>query len=265
MMESTAFFNAKATTKDIGLFLDIDSKRDIIKEFHFDGPRASLYKAEMEELKALVLGKTLEEAKDINRASLMFETRLNNDHKAVTSTGLWLLREAIASYMGESRFFKEDRDLLCLCFSVTKRDIVQKVLNNRDFELKTLLQETMAPSACGSCRGPILSLIEETRNAHGMIKGLDHSRSRFDKDGNWIKIAGHYPGPLLIKLDELKDEWMKREGIVDQFSIELVNIEGFHVSVKINSTNEKTVSGLLSALTDFWKSKLGILFFLQSV
>ena len=62
MMESTAFFNAKATTKDIGLFLDIDSKRDIIKEFHFDGPRASLYKAEMEELKALVLGKTLEEA-----------------------------------------------------------------------------------------------------------------------------------------------------------------------------------------------------------
>ncbi len=265
MMESTAFFNAKATTKDISLFLDIDPKRDVIKEFHYDGPEASRYKIEMEEIKLRVLGKALDEVLALTRASFVFETKLENEQKAVTSTGLWLLREALASYLGESRFFKEDRDLLCLCFSVTKRDIVNKVLSNRDFELKTLLQETMATSACGSCRGPIMALIEETRNAHGLIKGLDHSKSRYDKDGKWIKIAGLYPGPLLIKLDELKKEWMEREAITGQFDIELTDIEGFHISVKINSTNEKTVSGLLSALTDFYKSRLGVLLFLQSV
>lgn len=265
MMESTAFFNAKATTSDVSLFLDIDPKRDVIKEFHYDGPHAFSHKAEMEEIKELVLGKDLESVRNLKRSDLYFEKRLSDDHRPVTSVGLWLLREALASYAGESRFYKEERDLICLCFSVTKKDIVKKVLANRDFELKTLIQETMASSACGSCRNPIQSIIDETRSAHGMIKGLDHSKSRYDKDGKWIKVAGMYPGPLLIKLDELKDEWMKREGIVGQFEMELVQIEGFHVSVKVNSTSEKTVSGLLSALTDFLKSRLGVLFFLQSV
>lgn len=265
MMESTAFFNAKAVTPDVSLFLDIDPKRDTIKEFHFDGPKASHFAVEMQELKLLTLGKTLEDIKKITRASISVETKLPNGVLPVMPVGLWLLKKAIATYAGEGRFYKEQNDMVCLCFSVSKADIVKKVLANKDFELKTLIHDTMASSACGSCRMPIEKLIIDTRNVHGLIKGMDHSKARLDPQGNWIKVAGMYPGPLLIKLDELKREWMEREKITDQFEIELIHIEGLHLTVSINSTNDKTVAGLMSALTDFLKSKLGVLFFLKSI
>lgn len=264
-MESTAFFNAKATLPEVSLFLDIDPRKDTIKDFHFDGPRASHYTVEMQELKLLTMGKTLEEVKRLTRDKISLETKLLNEKTPVMPVALWLLKKAIATYAGEGRFFKEQHDMVCLCFSVTKSDIVKKVLAHKDYELKTLIQDTMASSACGSCRAPIEKMIIDTRNAHGLIKGLDHSKARFDAQGKWIKVAGMYPGPLLIKLTELKNEWMVREKITEQFKIEFTNIEGLHLTVSIDSTNEKTVAGLMSALTDYLKSRLGVLFFLKSV
>ena len=259
MMESTAFFNAKASTSEVSLFLDINPKNDSIKDFFYDGPNAAFYERELEELKNFCMGRSLEEIKSIKRKSLTYEK------KSLAPLSFWLLKKAIADYEGESRSLKEEKDMVCLCFSVSKKDIVAKVLGNKDFELKSLIQETMASSACGSCRSLIETIIKDTRNSHGLIKGLDHSKSRLDKEGKWIKIAGMYPGPLLIKLEFLKNEWMKREGIVGQFDIEWVDIEGLHLSVRINSTNEKTVAGLLSALTDYIKSELGVLFFLKTL
>lgn len=264
MMESTAFFNARATLPEISLFLDIDPRKDTIKDFHFDVPKLSSYGVEMQELKELVMGKTIEDVKKISREKMTLETKLPNGKIPVIPVGLWLLKKAITTYAGEGRFFREQQDMVCLCFSVTKSDIVKKVLAHKDYELKTLIQDTMASSACGSCRSPIEKMIIETRNTHGLIKGLDHSKARLDAQGNWIKVAGMYPGPLLIKLSELKNEWMLRENITEQFKIEFINIEGLHLTVEIDSTSEKVVDGLLSALTDFLKSKLGILFFLKS-
>jgi bacterioferritin-associated ferredoxin len=257
-------FNAKAKVFGLSLSLDIDPKREVINDFFFEGANSPHYKNELEELQALTIGKTLEEVRIIKRSQLKSETKLANGSNALAPMGLWLFKKAIASYVGHGRFYKEQPDMLCLCFSVTKKEIVKKVLANKNFELKTLIQETMASSACGSCRLPIEKLILETRNKHGLIKGLDHAQSRFDEKGQWLKVAGLYPGPLLIKLDELKKQWMKRENIEGQFVLEFTNIEGLHVTVEINSTNEKTIQGLLSALTDYLKSELGVLFFLQS-
>ena len=264
MMESTAFFNAKASLPAISIFLDIDLKKDTIKDFHFDGPKLSQYTVEMQELKGLVIGKTLEEAKKITRNNLSLETKLPNGKLPFIPVGLWLFKKAITTYTGEGRYFKEQHDMVCLCFSVTKGDIIKKVLAHKDYELKTLIQDTMASSACGSCREPIEKLIIDTRNAHGLIKGLDNSKARLDAQGNWIKVAGMYPGPLIIKLTELKNEWMVREKITEQFKIEFTNIEGLHLTIEIDSESEKVINGLIAALTDFLKSKLGVLFFIKS-
>jgi bacterioferritin-associated ferredoxin len=263
MLASTAFFNASAAIPGLNLFLDIDPKKDIIKDFFFAGPKADHYKIELQELRLLTVGKTIEESKNIFRSDLTLETELSEGVKAIAPVSLWLLKKAIESYVGHGRFYKEQSDMLCLCFSVTKRDIVKKVLGNKNFELKTLIQDTMASSACGTCRIPIEKLILETRMTHGLIKGLDHAKSRFDDKGQWLKVAGLYPGPLLIVLEDLKNKWMEREKIVGQFKIEFTNIEGLHLTVMIDSTNEKTVNGLLSALTEYLKSELGVLFFLE--
>lgn len=264
MLGSTAFFNAKATLPELSLFLDIDPKNDTIKEFFFDGPKSTHYKTELEELRNLVIGKSLHNANLITRSELQFEAELSPGKKSLAPLGLVLLKSAIESYVGHGRFFKEQTDMLCLCFSVTKRDVVKKVLANKDFELKTLITETMASSACGSCRTIIEKTIIDTRLSHGLIKGLDHSKSRFDKSGQWLKVAGMYPGPLLIKLEDLKNKWMEREQITEQYKIEFINIEGLHLTLNINTDNEKTIQGLLSAFTDYLKSELGVLFFLKT-
>ncbi|MBY0414363.1 MAG: (2Fe-2S)-binding protein, partial [Bdellovibrionales bacterium] len=231
MLGPTAFFNASATLPEIGLFLDIDPKNDCIKDFFFDGPKSSHYKLELEELRILAINKNLSEVKKIIRTDLSFEVLLENSNKATAPIGLWLLQKAISGYEGEARYYREQSDMVCLCFSITKKDIVKKVLSNKDFELKTLIQDTMASSACGTCRKPIEKIILETRLSHGLIKGLDHSKSRFDEKGEWLKVAGFYPGELLIKLEELKQEWMKREEIADQFKIEFTDIEGLHLTL----------------------------------
>ena len=265
MMETTAFFNASASLHGVSLFLDINSKTETIKDFFYSGNTASHFSVELDELKMLVVGKTLSEIQNLKRSDLQFVTETKYQNAPILPLGLTLLRLAISDYQGENRFYKEEKDMVCLCFSVTKRDIVQGVLSDKDFELKTLIQKTMASSACGSCRTPIEKIILETRHQHGLIKGLDHSRSRFDAKGEWIKILGLYPGPLLIKIDELKIAWMKREGINEQYKIEFTNIEGFHLDVKITPGSEKTNAALLSALSDYLKNELGILFFLHAV
>ena len=263
-MESTLFFNAKAQACDVTLFLDINPKNDVIKEFSYEGANAPRYKIELEELKLLAMGKPLSEAILIKRSQLQYVTEIRNNKEAISALGLTLLKSAITDYLSQERFYKEQHDMVCLCFSVTKKDIVEQVFSDKDFELKTLIQKTMASSACGSCRVSIEKIIVETRNQHGLIKGMDHSKSRLDANGKWIKFAGLYPGPLLIRLDELKKVWMTREGILDQYEIEFLDIEGLHLTVKINPSNEKSNAGLLSALSDYLKSELGILFFLHS-
>lgn len=265
MMETTAFFNATASLHGVSLFLDINSKTETIKDFFYSAGSDSDFNVELDELKMLVVGRTLSEIQDIRRADLQFVTETKNDNAPILPLGLTLLRAAVSDYQGENRFYKEEKDMVCLCFSVTKRDIVLGVLSDKDFELKTLIQKTMASSACGSCRAPIEKIILETRHQHGLIKGLDHSRSRFDAKGEWIKILGLYPGPLLIKIDQLKNAWMKREGISEQYQIEFTNIEGFHLDVLITPASEKTNAGLISALSDYLKNELGILFFLHAV
>lgn len=274
MLGSTAFFNASAILPDLGLFLDIDPKNDLIKDFFFDGPKVAFYKIELEELRLLCLEKTIDEVKLIRRDQLNFESGLEitKGVKAVAPMGLWLLREAIATYEGRTPYFREHSDMVCLCFSVSKKDIVKKVLSNKDFELKTLIQDTMASSACGTCRRPIEKIIEDTRLLHGLIKGLDHSKSRFNELGEWLKVANLYPGELLIKLDELKIEWMKREQIEDKFAIEFTEIEGLHLTLSVHALNngqkipcdEKKAQALMLALTDYFKSFLGVLLFLHS-
>src|SRR5690606_31825454 len=146
-----------------------------------------------------------------------------------------LLKEAILEYLGENKTFPEEEDLLCLCFGVTKKDIINSTMGNKDFDLKTLIQTTRATSACGSCKPLIEDLISRTRLQYGLIKGLGNSRSRKNLQGQWIKIAGLYPGALLLMIDDYKNEWMKREEIFEQLTIEFVNIEGHHLDVEIIS------------------------------
>jgi bacterioferritin-associated ferredoxin len=263
------FFNAKASYKDlVTLYLDISPKDDTLKDFFYDGPKAFSYQEELEELKTLSLGKTITELKFLSRNELSHEHKNGRFKKSVSALSLTLLKEAILLYLGENKTYREVSDYVCVCFGVTKKEIAKAVIANKNYSLTTLVQETKATSACGLCLKAAEELILKTRLENGLIEGMDNSRSRVNSAGEWIKILGLYPAELLIKIDELKMEWMEREKINDQFALEIIDISGFHLDFKVQTKNGEKVdstraTGLLSALSEYLKSKTGVLFFLH--
>lgn len=250
------------------LSLDVDLKSEKIIDFKYSGELSSHYELELFELKNLVLEKSVKDALIINREHLKKQTTLANGKLAIIPLSLWLLHKAVEDYYGGNNHLPEQSDLICLCFGVSQKDLEKEILNRPDYDLAKLIAETKATSACGNCLKDIKKTMQEIREKNGLILGLDHSKSRFDNLGHWIKIKNLYPAQLLIKLDDLKSEWMKREKIVDQFEIEILNIEGFHLWVSIKSKKNAIESSdklekILHALGEFWQSEVGAFFFLH--
>lgn len=267
-MNSQLFFNTRATLNGVTLSIDIDSKSEQVKSLLFQTTNKEIlnnHRASFEELTNKLTGQNVSWARSFTRSHLENEFTLKNGRKAIAPLGLALINLAIEEYYGESTYLAEEKDWLCLCYGVTESDIESYVLNDKNLELKNIIEITKASSACGSCKDPLIKIIDDIRLKHGLIKGLDHSRSRYDDKGHWIKIANMYPGPLSIKLDDLKNEWMKREEISGAYELIIKGIEGFHIDIEVHGADVKVRLSLLGALSDFYKSKLGILFFLHSV
>jgi|GEM_PF-764894 len=260
--------NAEARTKnakgeDLQLLLDIDLSSQKVLEMRAKGALAAAHAEELKEIESAILGQSIESILKLKRSDFRFSEKA----KAMATPGFWLLHRAIENYLGSEAVLAEAKDRLCLCFGVGVHDLRKEILKRPDYELKHLIAETFATSACGSCLPSIRKTMEDLRLSHGMIEGLTHSKGRFDKAGNWVKVKGMYPGPLLVFLDEARKTWMKREQIESQFSIEFTQIEGLHLTVKITETGKEIerdrAEKILQALSDYLKSDTGILFFLH--
>lgn len=256
----------------LNIFIDVDLKTEKIQDIYFKGNLETKYSLELNQLKNLVLNHSISDALLLKRSNLKDEVRLENGNFALASLSLWLLHLAIDDYRGNSASLNEQNDFLCLCYGIGLRELRTQVLSRSNYELSHLISETMATSACGSCKVLIQNALVTIREEHGLILGLDHSQSRLDKAGRWLKIKNLYPADLLIRLDDLKKTWMKREKILEQFEIEIVKIEGYHLWLTIllkenvehsSKISSKQSEGLLVALGDFWHSELGALFFLH--
>ncbi|MGZ3809707.1 MAG: (2Fe-2S)-binding protein [Bacteriovorax sp.] len=263
---TSTYKNAKG--EDLVLSLDIDLKKQSVQEFKVSGSKASQYAEELASLKELVLYRPLQDIQRLKRSDLKAEVLTKNNKRSLAPLSLWLLQKALDDYLGESAHLEEQKDLLCLCFGVGRSDLKREILRRSDYDLPQLIAETKATSACGSCLSLIKQTILDLRHEHGLIKGLDHSKSRYDLEGHWLKIKGLYPGELLVKLDDLLRIWMKRERLTDQFEMDIQKIEGHHIWLKVQSLREggadlDRFEKILKALGEFWKSEMGVLFFLH--
>lgn len=258
-------YNASSLIGHVKLSLDIDSKSDVIKGAHFDllTNKAEKYQAEMSELVTLITHRKLSDCRKIKRSHFQFETKNKEGHFFLRPLGLTLLFSAIEDYLGEDHCIKENNQTICSCFNVSIKDITSRVLHDKNYDIGMLVKETMATSGCSTCLNPIKALIEKTRDEYGLIKGLDNSRSRFDANGNWIKVAGLYPGELLIKLEDLKNDWLVANELDDKLEIEFTDIEGLHLTVKMDVSDDFKKKLFIEALSDYFKEKLGILFFIH--
>ncbi|MDO9182830.1 MAG: (2Fe-2S)-binding protein, partial [Bacteriovorax sp.] len=180
--------NATATYKnleglELKLFLDIDLKSENIQDFYYKGSLAQKYEEELNELKNIVLNHSYEEALSLDRKFLQNEIKLPNGNLPIASMGLWLIHQAIEDYLGNDSTINSQNDLLCLCYGIGKKELKKEILNRSDYHLKDVIAETMATSACGSCREAIIKTMKDLREEHGLIQGMAHSNTRLDKSG----------------------------------------------------------------------------------
>lgn len=261
-------YNTSAHYKDkkeersfLSLYLDISPKNEEILEFHAEGEWLEKFAEDVSLLKNYVLKKKIEEVR------ILPESLFTG--KSVNKITIQLFYEALSTYLGEDQKVLSAKDNLCLCFGVSKNAIKSSLMKDKDYDLKKLISETMATSACGSCTHLIEDFFTQTRQAHGLIKGMDHARTRFNAKGEWVKINGLYPGELLLKIDELKNTWMKREELDQSYVLKIIDIEGFHLDFSIEGVGEKKniseniKTALALGLTDYLKAEISVLFFIS--
>ncbi len=250
----------------IELSIDFDKNIERIDKLNFSGSLVEAYQNELTELSLKVEGSLIESAMKLSSRDFQNIKKLANGEKAFTSLGLWLLHQAINDYFGRGRSLASQENLICHCYGVSREDLKTNLISRIDYDLEIIIAETKATSACGTCTAKIVRELKKIREDHGLVKGFKDARTRVDKDGNWIKINNMYPAELLIKLEELKIQWMIRENLVDLYKIEIVELEGHHVDLAVvsllvgKSDNSET---LIKALSEYWKSEIGAHFFLH--
>lgn len=263
MNELNLFYNAKAEGPGFTLCLDIKQKNNVITDLFLKSDDQKLLQEiqkELNECRDLFIGRSLEFVMTFNPQHL-----LNRLHPQALKPLIYSqILVALENFSGDKRVLSEAHDVLCLCFMVRKSDVEDSVVSDKDFNLSKLIAETKATSACGTCRESLNHEIEKSRLSHGLIYGLDHSRSHFDKNGNWIKINNKYPGPLVLEIDESIKKWLDREGVNDHFALEIKNIEGFHLDVYVTCNDPKKIEPYLEALTLHLKNEFKVLFFLHA-
>lgn len=258
------FFNVSFKGQGCLLSLDIDHKTDILKQMEFTAESSLLEKRkdEFESLTNLAIGKNISELKKIKRSDYQA------NKQEFFPLGLWLLKSAIDRYTEgdqESFFYTDDKKVLCLCFGIDESDIHNEMANNLDFDLEKLAVSTRATTACGSCRTPINKNIQSQRDRSGIIYGKGKVRTHFDKNGKWVKVAGLFPGPLIIKIDKNLQEWKELTSNFPNVKIELLALEGYHLDLKIVNGLEvlNKSDNFKNELSDFLFSRLGVRFVLN--
>lgn len=245
----------------LGIELAFDPKSEIISDCRFyplDSKNSAESSNIARELCTFSVGKNLKEIRHLNKIAFLNE-RLKSLPILVGEA--LLLDRCIDHYYGQGMVAPEQKDILCTCFNLTQRRLKELVLKDHLFDLKKLIAQTHATSACGSCLPLIQKTIEKIRNENGRLSGAKSTRARKNAKGEWIKIAGLYPVDFLISLDDLKQEWLHKNDLLHKINIKFLKQEGLHIKLEIDVDDEFKRGLLLEALRDYVLDKLGVLIF----
>ncbi len=173
----------------------------------------------------LVIGMTLDEAAEVtNRDIVDLLGELPEEKMHCSVMGMEALQAAIANYRGETIEADEDHEgrIVCRCFGVTDAKIRHIAKENSLTKAEDVTNYCKAGGACGSCLDDIQEIL----------------------DGIWNKphveeeeeVTGFAALPLVqkvIKVQQVIDNEIKPMLEQDGGSIELINVDGANVLVKL--------------------------------
>lgn len=172
-------------------------------------------------LTEMIIGKPLEEVKKITNKEIADKLGGLPPEKMHCSV---MGHEALENALG--KYFKDDvadsvKDkMICTCFSVTEKQIVNAIKENNLKTLEEVTNYTKAGGACGHCKGSIQGILDKTLGVVTESK-INHTMSATQK---------------ILKINNIIENQISPELRKDGGDIQLVDIDGDKIYVKLKGS-----------------------------
>ena len=216
------------------LYLKIED--NIIKDAKFQTFGCGSAVAASSMLTEMIIGKTVDEAKKITNKQIADALDgLPPEKMHCSVMGREALEDALKKYTGgDIEEIQEESPVICHCFDVDEKTIVDAIINNGAKTLEDVMKITSAGSACQRCKGDIERIIR--KYVHEEKVPLN-------------------PVQKIIKINNIIETQIAPELKKDFGDIELVNVEGNNVIVKLKGHCSTCANAKLT-LKNFVETKL---------
>lgn len=192
-------------------------------------------------LTEMLIGKTLDEAKKITNKQIAQELDgLPPEKMHCSVMGREALEDALKNYFQEDWSELEDEteqgsSIICHCFSVTEKDIIDAIKNNGAKTFDDISKITSAGLACGRCKENIIKILKQN-----LVQEQKETLNPVQK---------------IIKINNIIETIIAPELRKDFGDIELINVEGNNVIVKLKGHCSTCANAKLT-LKNFVETKL---------
>lgn len=208
------------------LTLRIDRSTEKILDARFQTFGCGSAIASSSALTEMIKGKTLEEASKItNKEIADYLDGLPEEKMHCSVMGMEALESAINSYRGIKapvREVPEGEKIVCRCFGVTDKKIIQVIEMNNLTTVEQVTNYTKAGGGCGQCRPQIEAILAEVSK-----KGKEKKDTLPKKMTTLEKIK---------VIQETLEKEIRPYLRADGGDIELVDIDGNNVYIKLSGT-----------------------------
>lgn len=193
------------------------SKEGIVTDAKFQTFGCGSAVASSSILTEMIIGKTLEEVKKITNKDIADKLGgLPPEKMHCSVMGHEALENALSGYFNEEVAPSEKDKLVCKCFSVTEKQIINAVKENNLKTVEEVTNYTKAGGACGHCKGTIQGILDKYYHVETVEEKPQLTQTQ-----------------KIIKINNLIEAQISPELKKDGGDIELVDINENKVYVKL--------------------------------
>jgi NifU-like protein len=243
-------------SKNYHVYLDINN-RSRIEGLYFICDKSDIWFNVFSSLSKVIEGVQLA---GVEQAILSWK----EDTKSLIKNKVFLLPEllfhlALDEYHGKSFDHEtlsgiKSEQLICRCFGVYEKHIEDYVIEHSTATVLDIVDDLKASVGCGSCHSKVVETLDRCRSKKiiSNLEGSDLS-VEFDNDGNRIRPLGLTPSDFILKVDQLKETWIKDQEL-SRYKIEIESVQGLDFKFKI--IPNESAQYILETLKDHIESKL---------
>lgn len=200
------------------IYLKIDDK-GIITDAKFQTFGCGSAIASSSALTEMIIGKTVEEAEKITNDDIVqFLGGLPNEKIHCSVMGKEALDDAFANYKGVCKSQESCDRTICQCYGITEKKLRQLVREHKIKDIYEAAAISKVGSACGKCKEEVQAVID------------DENSEKHDEPAPLTQTQ------LIIKVNSLIEGYISDQLRKDDGDIQLVEVEGNKVFVKLKGT-----------------------------